>query len=932
LAETATKQNRRITVAMYAEGAGVGIGVPPVAGYDFATKFISIDAFENFAEDMREQQLHVIFANSFSPKLGRLLLHIRGTQFHQLPAIVIVCDEEPSEDLTFIGKGLGCTSIVVKAKFEKSMALIAEEAIAIHAQSKLHDEFMARFDTAVLNQEVPEARRSMDRLLLLDERNSYMLPLVTRMFRDDARFDDSAEFVERCALNFPDSPAIRIAVAMLRFDQGRFESAHTILMDMGLKNPTLISYILMNGMGPDVEVETFTGLSGLRKSVYSVRAVRQALMSWMQTAKEEDTSVKKFAKSCLDTLKNELGGRPSNAGEMFSGNVEMEVMPEIMSDPAESNVDSSVNSNAAVSSYSSEDNMFSINETVADADAPIDLYTADSAAIADATDTEVVASKEVMVVSEDGSIEFDLDLGDDVASAGEPVGADAYELDAPGLVTEDAPPKIAAVANLSQKSKADADAAAAADADAETGKELLKKAEENKKKAEEAKKKTGEFEIPADARPTAARPRMPDFSKIMSMLKSHMEAEERLNKVIVNAPDRSVEGRVLVYHPYQQGGALLSKNIEDLGCPNVEAVETRSDVLCRLRSRDIFCLVMWVLPDKEEASDLLADVNSAKGADCKSVLLLSQNHDAIKKSLIARPYVIFDHGSGDTGTRSKIGRAMQQALSASSFGQTARQVLSCLLAFDLKHKNERKEAKDMLATLEKFPGKKAWTETLRLEIAIHDKDAAVIKIQKERLEKAYSSFHPAIFAVAKAIYEDDEMEVAATYLLKNICSSRLASPERFFQAGKLLIEWRCENGLAFLLQSWTEQKRFVPDQNWNYLMSCYYDLRDGVGSESITPYLLTAINLDPARYEFWCKLGEKFEADRHYYRAEEVWANIRTLRGADALHCDLSLAKCFFEGRKVRKADALVQDILRRHPDCQEARELAHKYRRQIAS
>ena len=928
--EAATKQSKRITVALYADGAGVGVGVPPVAGYELATKFISIDAFENFAKDMQGQHVHVVFANAFSPRLGRLLLHIRGTQFRQLPAIVIVCDAEPSEEIILIAKGLGCTAVVSKDKFESAIRLIVEEALAIKSHAKLHDEIMARFDTAVLNQDFNEARRSMDRLLLLDERNSYLLPLVTRMFRNDARFDDSGEFVERCALNFPDSPAIRIAVAMLRFDQGRFESAHTILMDMGLKNPTLLSYILINGMGSNEGVEAFSGLSELRKSVYSVRAVRQTMMSWLQTASDGDVSVKKFAKSCLDTLKTELGDRAGGGSEVFGGSVQLEVAPDVVEQTAAISEQSAAISEQHETIEEAENkpldesaDLFETSAFVDRAGVADEVETSDEVVDIDDESQPVAAPDEVLIVSDDGSIEFAMDLGD--------AQSDVFALPDSQVLASTENKTVATP--IAQQSGAAINAAtAAAPAANEGSKAGDDKQVADKKPPQAEKKKKGEFEIPDDIRPTAPRPRMPDFSKLLSMLKLHIDTEAKLDKVIANAPDRSVEGRILVYHPHQQGGALLAKNIEDLGCPSVEAVETKADVISRLRSRDIFCLVMWVLPDKEEVSDLLADINFAPGADCKVLMLLSQNHDAIKKVVMARPYLIFDHGCGDTGTRSKIGRALQQAFASASSGPTARQVLSELASFNLSDKNQRNDAKSMLATLEKFPGKKAWTEVLRLEIAIAEGDAGVIKTQRERLEKAYSQFHPAIFAVAKAIYASNEVDAAATYLLKHIMSSRLASPERFFQAGKLLTEWRCENALAFLLQSWTEQKRFSPDQNWNYLMSCYYELRDGASSEYVAPYLLLAIGQDQARYDFWKKLGEKFEADRHYYRAEEVWASIRNLRGADSLYCDLSLAKCYFEGRKVRKADALIQEILRRHPDCVAARDLAHKYRRQIAS
>jgi hypothetical protein len=74
------------------------------------------------------------------------------------------------------------------------------------------------------------------------------------------------------------------------------------------------------------------------------------------------------------------------------------------------------------------------------------------------------------------------------------------------------------------------------------------------------------------------------------------------------------------------------------------------------------------------------------------------------------------------------------------------------------------------------------------------------------------------------------------------------------------------------------------------------------------------------------------ESAEEFRLAAELWEVLSTVDGIDRIRCEVSLVHCYFEQRKIRKAEGLLEDLLANYPKDPSVIEVAKRYDRYKAA
>ncbi len=894
----------------------VGNGIDPelLNSETYRVEILSVAGSQAETLNARNQKIEIALISAqegLSAKLVANLNLLVSGNFRRLPFIILL-GPPPEAVLRSVAHSLGANEWFRMDEFKRHFPRFLASVVKSRDDEALHDLLVERFDLAIKGRKWNDARQALDGLLMLDERNAFLVSILSYAIEKRVDPASAREFLERTIVNIPSNATIRAAVASIYLNLGLSEHGHQLLMELARRSPLFLPNLLSRHLFTSSD----SGLTTLRKlysDVFGVQNLEGLLTKWHAASKDIDRM------SDVESILSEMVGKLETAEvRQIAGRILGNTSEE------ETNI--------------APDNELTVEPNALDANEPTDAMPAATEAeleldeqVANFTQSEVPHSEtlldsgEVTLGAADGNVVEELALESELSLAEEPI--EEQNEDKTVTVPEVAP-IVVELPKSEQKTPALEKSQPASNLSGEKFKpETL---DRTASKSTEPSKNGKDFVVPERVSVQLPKPKQIDFSRFMAAVKTGIDNQKRIDVLIKTAPDRSLEGSYIVYHFDIVGAAKLGKHLEDLGCKDVDVVSEKNELIARHRVKKISGMVVWIEPNRTDSIETLMDL-LAHPEICPSVITaVFGSNDAIKKTIQTYPSLIFDFPTTEVSSRSKFGRAVEQSFKNASVGGANRlmhEIDDSLRqsSTDLQH------AKSLIAELGKIPGKKIWSsyQLARLQLVSGNAESAM-KLATD-IHKIAPQFWPAAELFADCLCKSQGAAAAANYLMKAITSAKHTTQDRAFRAGEKLAEWQDANALGFLLMWWQNNRRLTQDAQFNFLAGRYVELTTEAGDAAALAYYYAAGHSAPGRWDIMRSIASKLGKDRYHYRAEEVWEAAQTLAFADKLECGLGLVRCYYEGRKMRKGDSLLQQIMKDNPNNQSALEILKFYRRQIA-
>jgi predicted Zn-dependent protease len=846
-------------------------------------------------------------------------------KLRRMPSIVLV-GEPQEETQKVVARDLGISDWVPQRDLATQMAQLVRASGAVRADGWQQQILLQRMEVAAGRKAWDDALQAINGLIFIDERNAFFVLLLAQQMKASGASEQAFEWIKRCVLSLPDNAMIRSGMAKMFLQRDLPEYGHRILLDLARRDPLLLPGLCMR---PTIAAgsESFPQLIHAYNQCFAAESFKDMCVSWLQAAADidrrsevvqtleailhsvQDPVTRGVISSVLGVSLPEARNFVSEAVAIIPAEMPVVLLSDSKPQGFEDLEDDAVDD---LEQAEEEDHVLNYGSLTGDG--------VDERAGSDQWD----GVGDLPAVKSEGGGDLNpatsaAPMSDSAAAVTSPVEP-TFVLEI--AVEHDEP--IQSQAAPGNASSIDRQPAVAAVPKASGGDENVAALPTPEPKAQPLfRLPREEFRIP--------KTRGVDFARFLNHGKQHVQLEKQIDSLVSSAPDRSMEGRFLVYHYDAGGGAKLRKHLEDMGCRHVILCDELNAVANKLRTMPIKGLIIWLESGRTEAVDLVVDITASEDLCANMIVLATASNDATRKIVVSSPHIMFDGATSECVSRTKFGRSIEDAY-LKSLAQTPSKVL-CQINRLLQNGVENvSEASQLIKKLAEMPGKGVWAliQSARVQL-LQQSFASATRTLQEAAQK-----FPDLWLItelqADCIAAKNGVEEAADYLLKTITTHRTLSDEKLVRAARKLLEWSNPDGLAYLLNFWRDSKRATTDGEFHYFVARYLMMVEGEQSKTeLMSHLYAAAMALPGHREILRTIAEQLEADRFHYRAEDVWNLARAAHRSDSLICDLGLTRCYYEGRKMRKGDDLVENILERYPGHPEATAILQRYRRHVA-
>lgn len=417
---------------------------------------------------------------------------------------------------------------------------------------------------------------------------------------------------------------------------------------------------------------------------------------------------------------------------------------------------------------------------------------------------------------------------------------------------------------------------------------------------------------------------------LVQKIASTVAQQKKKPKNLEGHPHAELMGKYLIVRKDYSAGDGFEKYLQDLDCDEVVSVESYDQIYAALRTQDIKTILFWYGPSEEESIGIIHNILETREFQRVGILIFAPSDDWVKAAKTKIHEWLVDGILKLPASRTEFERDLKKSVKLYQKTDSARSALEALrLPWQraLSQKSYKlasaEEFKEIIEPISKKKGKEFWltSEVVAFQTLGKNYDSA-----KAYADKMIATYPDSLLAMLLWTTVDARINPKKPGISKLLqwIEKRELTLDQMYQIGKLFVRWKDCQALEKVLSLWYSREKINRESQFSYLVGSYYLLKDQI--ESAKPFLKYAASQEPGRWEYLEPLARCLGDTNDLLEAEKIWQSAQHVKGAVALTCKLGLIPIYYKQRKVRVADGLLDDLLKRFPKNKELQNLKKQY------
>jgi hypothetical protein len=383
----------------------------------------------------------------------------------------------------------------------------------------------------------------------------------------------------------------------------------------------------------------------------------------------------------------------------------------------------------------------------------------------------------------------------------------------------------------------------------------------------------------------------------------------------------NLAGKFILFQLQNTGGSVVQKYLEACGCPDITNVDSEDQLFDILTSIPVLGIIFWYAPDKRNCVDVLHRMHANRQLPRRPIMVINPGEEALTSFLAATKPILYDTAEQIPSSRVEFASKLSEWFAKADQPDSPRFSLANirnqirLVRLGSESTLTDSDISSSLQSLVVQPVGQFWidAELVAYYVAVGNWNRADHYITKLEANSNDGGLLPNLMRAGYLAAMGDAIG-ACSMLLERI-HGQVMTDDQMIQIGRQIARWKNLQSLEMFLNYW--HGLAGPQRGHSYASMVADYLRLTRHHAVAVGYLNHVLAKAPFRWEYLSAMAENRLFLRDYRMAEHYWIVARHHPYADTITWAIGLIRSHYGQRRVRHADGLLAQMLRKYPNNQ---------------